>query len=133
MARRLRKHEFRIVRAIRIGGNKLVSDKEIQTIWEYEVRSDFIAQFITAYGPNGDWVKLFLKCPGFIKTELKRDLDNPNRFVTIDYWQSYSAFSSMKQLIATEYKDLDNQCEAYTLSENHIGIFEMVDNVEIGT
>ena len=102
-------------------------EKEIQTIWEYEVRSDQLTQFQDAYGPNGDWARLFQKCPGFIKTELKRDFKNPIRFITIDYWQSYSAFSAIQQLIATEYNILDKLCEEYTLSENHIGVFEVTD------
>jgi heme-degrading monooxygenase HmoA len=105
----------------------LNSEKEIQTIWEYEVKADQITQFKEAYGPNGDWARLFQKCPGFIKTELKRDIKNSNGFITIDYWQSYSAFSAIQQLIATEYKILDKLCEEFTLSENHIGIFEETD------
>jgi heme-degrading monooxygenase HmoA len=102
-------------------------NNEIQTIWEYKVKGDQLTQFQNAYGPNGDWARLFQKCPGFIKTELQRDIEDPNRFITIDYWQSYSAFSSIQNLIATEYKILDKLCEEYTLSENHIGIFEITD------
>jgi hypothetical protein len=111
----------------------LNSKHEIQTIWEYEVLGDYITQFQNAHGPNGAWVKLFQKCPGYIRTELKRDLDNPNRFLTFDYWRSYSAFSSMKQIIGTEYRILDKLCEPYTSLENHIGIFEIIDNSEIST
>ena len=102
--------------------------KEIRSIWVYEVREQFISQFVDAYGPEGDWVKLFRKCPGYLKTELKRDIDTPNRFLTIDFWQSYSAFSSIKQIIRAEYEALNNCCDDYTLSENHIGVFEMIEN-----
>ena len=105
----------------------------VQSIWEYEVRDHFISQFKIAYGPNGDWVKLFQKCPGYLKTELKRDIDNPNRFLTFDFWQSYSAFASIKQIIAAEYEVLDKRCDDYTLSENHIGVFEMADIKESST
>jgi len=109
------------------------SEKKIQTIWEYEVRSEHITQFKNAYGANGDWVRLFQKCPGYLKTELKRNLDNPNIFLTVDYWQSYSDFLSMKLIIADEYSILDKLCEVYTSSENHLGVFEIVDNAEIRT
>ena len=94
-----------------------------QSIWDYEVQSYFRAEFIEAYDSHGLWVKLFGQCKGYIKTELKQDFDQPNRFITVDYWQSHSAFSEMKNTVSDEYNKLDKQCEAYTLSENHIGFF----------
>jgi heme-degrading monooxygenase HmoA len=101
----------------------LNSESNFQSIWEYEVKDKFCAEFIEVYSPNGLWVSLFGQCRGYIKTELKQDVDHPKRFLTIDYWQSQSAFSAMKQNIGEEYNKLDKQCEAYTLSENHIGFF----------
>jgi len=102
----------------------LLSPKSnLQSIWEYEVKDKFRAEFIEVYSSNGLWVGLFSQCKGYIKTELKQDVDNPKRFLTIDYWQSQSAFSTMKQTIGDEYNKLDKQCEAYTLFENHIGFF----------
>ena len=101
----------------------LNSQSNFQSIWEYEVRDNFRAEFIAAYDSFGLWVNLFKQCNGYIKTELKQDFDQSNRFITIDYWQSHSAFSEMKQTINDEYNKLDKQCEAYTLSENHIGFF----------
>ena len=100
----------------------------IQTIWEYDVRTDFIAQFQNAYGAHGDWAKLFNKCPGYIATALMRDLDCPHRFVTIDYWQSHSAFSTMKQIIGPAYDALDKQCTSFISAEKHIGVFECIDD-----
>ena len=108
-------------------------EKEIQSIWEYEVRERFITQFENAYGPEGDWIKLFRKCPGYLKTELKRDIENPNRFLTFDYWLSFSAFSSIRLIIPAEYEALDKRCDDYTLSENHIGVFEFAENIEGNT
>jgi heme-degrading monooxygenase HmoA len=94
-----------------------------QSIWEYEVDNNFRADFIEAYDSHGLWAKLFKQCKGYIRTELVQDLNQPNRFVTIDYWQSNSAFLAMNKTVAEEYNKLDKQCEAYTLSENHIGFF----------
>jgi heme-degrading monooxygenase HmoA len=101
----------------------LNSQSNFQSIWEYEVKDKFRVDFIEAYNSNGLWVKLFRKCKGYIKTELKQDVDHPKRFLTIDYWRSQTAFSAMKQTIGDEYSKLDKQCEAYTLSENHIGFY----------
>ena len=101
----------------------MTSESNLQSIWEYEVKDKFRADFIEAYGPSGLWVGLFRQCKGYIKTELKQDVDHPKRFLTIDYWRSQSAFSAMKQTIGDGYNKLDKQCEAYTLSEDHIGFF----------
>ena len=99
------------------------SESNWQSIWEFEVKDKFRAEFIEAYGPSGLWVSLFRQCPGYIKTELKQDVDHPKRYLTIDYWRSQSAFSEMKKTIGDEYSKLDKQCEAYIQSENHIGFF----------
>jgi heme-degrading monooxygenase HmoA len=101
----------------------LSSESNFQSIWEYEVKNEFRAEFIEAYSSNGLWVSLFEQCKGYIKTELKQDVEHPKRFLTIDHWQSQSAFSAMKQTISDEYDKLNLQCEVYTLSENHMGIF----------
>lgn len=102
------------------------SSEEFKSIWEYVVRTESIAEFIEKYGPNGEWVSVFQKCAGYIKTELQRDIAQPNRFITIDYWKSQEAFSAMKKSIAEDYDALDKQCEDYTTSENHLGYFNNV-------
>lgn len=103
----------------------MTSQSKFQSIWEYEVRDSFRAEFIEAYDSNGLWAKLFGQCKGYLKTELIEDLNQQNRFITIDYWQSHSAFSVMKNTVTDDYKKLDAQCEAYTHSENHIGFFSI--------
>jgi quinol monooxygenase YgiN len=102
--------------------------KAIQTVWAYEIKDEFIDQFKEAYGPNGKWATLFRHCSGYIKTVFLQDLDNPNRFITIDYWKSYSAYSSMKEIVEPEYEYLVKQCEPYTDAEEHLGIFETIDD-----
>ena len=101
----------------------LNSQSNFQSIWEYEIQENCRIEFLEAYGSDGLWVKLFKQCEGYINTELKQDFDQPNRFVTIDYWKSYSTFSAMKHTISDAYNILDKQCEAYTVSENHVGFF----------
>ncbi len=99
------------------------SEPNFQSIWEYEIRDEYRAEFLDAYRSDGLWVNLFSGCKGYIKTELKQDLENHKRYLTIDYWRSQSDFLAMNQNKGDEYKRLDKQCESYTLSENHIGYF----------
>ncbi len=101
---------------------------EIQTVWAYEVKDEFIGRFKEAYGPNGKWAKLYGHCSGYLKTVLLQDLDNPNRFITIDYWKSYSAFTTMKEIVTPEYEYLEEQCRPYMTSEDHLGMYETIDD-----
>ena len=104
------------------------ASNNIRTIWKYSVKSEYLIQFQQAYGPNGDWAELFKNCPGFIKTEFQRDTSNPNLFITIDVWESYEHFINFKDLIVTKYRLLDKICEEFTDSEEHIGVFECLDD-----
>ena len=100
------------------------TQKNFQTIWEYHVMDEHIAQFKQIYAADGDWVKLFSKFPGFLKTELIQDCDHNNRFITIDYWMSRGDFLNMRGKIGPEYQELDIRTEKFMLSENHLGYFE---------
>lgn len=100
----------------------LVTD-EFVYIWEFQVKPDREAAFEQAYGPHGDWVQLFRKAPGYIRTELLRDTDKPNRYVTIDHWQSEAAQRDFRQRFAAEFEAIDKKCEALTQSETLIGNF----------
>ena len=53
-------------------------------IWEYTVKEDCIDEFCRIYSPDGDWVQLFRKSKGFVRTELFREVNTPIRFVTTD-------------------------------------------------
>ena len=37
-------------------------------VWSYVVRPECLPAFRTAYGPDGDWVKLFQRDPEYIRT-----------------------------------------------------------------
>ena len=45
-------------------------------IWEYTVRPERVAEFEQAYGPDGEWVRLFRRAGGYVRTELHRDRAN---------------------------------------------------------
>lgn len=104
----------------------MASQKAFRTIWEYQVRDECISEFKEVYASDGDWVKLFSKSHGYIKTELIQDINDQNRFITIDYWDSHADFMEMKRNAESEYQDLDKKTDKFTLSENHLGFFEAV-------
>ena len=96
-------------------------------IWEYTIDPTREAEFLTAYGPDGDWVELFREHAGYIKTELHRDRANPNRFITIDYWESRESWEAFRTAAGAAFEALDKRCEEYTTEEHEIGTFVFLD------
>lgn len=95
-------------------------------IWEFRVSPGMEAMFEKHYGPGGTWVQLFRKGEGFIATELSRDLKEPGRYLTLDFWSSQGAYESFREQHATRYKEIDAECEEMTESEAEIGRFARV-------
>lgn len=93
------------------------------SIWKYTVRHESLEDFKRIYAPDGDWVELFRRCPGYIRTELRQDLEHPHRFISIDYWRSKEDFNAMFDLVKQDYQALDKTCDRMTHSEIHIGYF----------
>jgi len=93
-------------------------------VWEFYVRSDKRRAFEKAYGPNGDWARLFGQGEGYIRTELIRDPKTTGRYVTVDFWKSRQAFERFKKQNLAAYKVLDKKCNPLTESEKLIGEFK---------
>lgn len=102
------------------------SDKVYIRIWEFQVKSGKEEGFERSYGPHGDWVQLFRKSDGFLKTELHRDLNDHGRYVTVDYFKSKADFEKILTQFKEEYNALDRSFEGFTTSEHNIGVFEVV-------
>jgi heme-degrading monooxygenase HmoA len=90
-------------------------------IWEFTVRPEQRAAFERAYGPAGEWAELFKRCPGFARCELLRDAEEPDKYVTLDYWQAPEAYVLGMTKIAAAYQELDARCDAYTVRERRLG------------
>jgi len=101
--------------------------KKFAYVWEYIVREDRVDQFVRAYGPDGDWVKLFSLDEAYLGTKLYHDLDNPNRFLTTDYWTSKTERDLFREKYAPEFEEIDRACELLTKSEKFLGDFEIIE------
>ena len=96
------------------------------TIWEFHPRPGQEKAFEQAYGPDGEWVQFFKKGEGYLRTELIRDLSNPRRFLTLDYWQSRAACDSFRAQNVSEYEAIDKRYEGLNEKELALGAFERV-------
>src|SRR6266700_2136231 len=100
-------------------------------VWEFRVSGQKLRAFEKAYGPNGDWTRLFSRGDGYIRTELIRDPKTTGRYVSLDFWRSRQAFERFKKQNLAAYKALDKKCNSLTKSEKLIGEFEAMEPAEV--
>jgi heme-degrading monooxygenase HmoA len=93
-------------------------------LWRFVVRPGSEAAFEAAYGPDGDWIRLFREADGYLDTQLLRDRTTPRAYVTIDRWTSREAWEVFRAARAGDWEALDQRCQALTEHEEEIGRFE---------
>jgi heme-degrading monooxygenase HmoA len=91
--------------------------------WQFQVKQDAVEKFLAAYGPEGEWVGLFRKASGFIRTELVRSEYDAHKFITVDVWESRAAYEAFRKQFALEYDALDTILQDLTLHEEKVGGF----------
>lgn len=97
----------------------------IEIVWEFVVKKEAQGQFELAYGPGGAWSKLFAQSPGFRGTTLMRDTQNPQRYLTIDLWDTLDQREQALAEHEAEYAELDAAFADWTESETELGIFRV--------
>jgi len=95
----------------------------IVLVWEFRVQPGRAAEFERAYGPVGDWARLFRRSPAYHGTELLRDSQEPERYLTLDRWNGASDFEAFKSAHGDDYRRLDQACEPLCSEERLIGRF----------
>jgi heme-degrading monooxygenase HmoA len=93
-------------------------------IWQYQAKTDRVAEFEKVYASDGTWAALFQKADGYLGTELVRHHETPTRFLTIDRWASREAYEAFKAEWNDAYAELDAQCEHLTEKERLLGKYE---------
>lgn len=94
-------------------------------IWEYLIDDDHQDDFLRYYRPEGVWVEFFKNGKGYIRTELLQDRENPQRFITIDYWQSQAERDAFREKHAREFEKIDETCATFTQTERFVGDFNL--------
>lgn len=95
-------------------------------LWEYEVKPRYEERFEKAYGPGGDWVRLFRSDTHYCETRLVRDALRSGVYLTMDFWESREAYEKFVATHREDYKALDAAGEELTVKERRIGWFETV-------
>jgi heme-degrading monooxygenase HmoA len=100
-----------------------MAEKVFVVVWEFDIRPGAEAEFVSAYGEDGEWAQLFRRGAGFLRVELARSVANSNRFFTFDYWVSRAAFEAFGAEYAIEYRALDQKLAGLTERERRVGAF----------
>jgi heme-degrading monooxygenase HmoA len=93
-------------------------------VWSFDVKPAQVKAFERAYGPDGEWTKLFARASGFEGTELRREPDRPAHYLTIDRWRTRDDYRRFKDAFGNEYQVLDARSSALTEIEYKVGDFE---------
>ena len=94
-------------------------------LWGYEVKPGCEECFQSAYGPHGDWVRLFQRDPHYRETRLLQALSRARFYFTLDYWDSESAFDQFKSANQAAYTAIDHATEHLTISERRLSTFNL--------
>jgi heme-degrading monooxygenase HmoA len=96
----------------------------ILIVWEYRVKPERTEDFEIIYGPNGEWVNLFRRYPGYLNSELLRKKGEPQTYITIDRWNSEDDYHKFLFSAKEAYDRIDALCETLTIEEIKLGVFE---------
>ncbi|MFB0517598.1 MAG: antibiotic biosynthesis monooxygenase [Candidatus Neomarinimicrobiota bacterium] len=98
----------------------------VEIVREFVVREEARGRFELAYGPGGEWSKLFARCPGFRGTTVLRDTENPRRYLTIDLWETAAQRGQVLAERQAEYANLDAAFADWTESMAEVGTFRVL-------
>jgi heme-degrading monooxygenase HmoA len=96
----------------------------IALVFRYEVRDP--EEFERVYGTNGEWATFFRQGAGYVGTELLRDLDEPERYLVIDRWESIDAYNAFLEEHRDEYLRRADDTRFHYVQELRFGTFENV-------
>ncbi len=94
----------------------------IALVFRYDARDP--ADFERAYGADGEWAQFFRQGVGYIGTELLRDIDEPDRYIVIDRWESAEAYNAFLSEHGDEYLRRSEEALFYYVQELRMGTFE---------
>ena len=96
----------------------------IALVFRYDARDS--DEFERAYGPDGEWAQFFRQGRGYVGTELLRDLEEPDRYLVVDRWESADAYAAFVAEHQVEYVRRSDESRVLYLQELRFGTFANV-------
>ena len=96
----------------------------IALVFRYEVRAQ--EAFERAYGPEGEWAQFFRQGRGYVGTELLHDVEEADRYLVVDRWESIEAYNAFLIEHQDEYMRRSDEARFHYVQELRFGTFENV-------
>jgi heme-degrading monooxygenase HmoA len=96
----------------------------IEVMYRYQVHPSQTRAFEHAYGPNGPWVELFRRYPGYRRTRLFKHREHPGVYVCIDVWDDKADFDDFRTAAAVEYARMSREFRLLYVEELLLGYYE---------
>jgi heme-degrading monooxygenase HmoA len=93
-------------------------------LWRFRPLMGREREFERAYGPSGEWARLFERGEGYLGTELLQRSEDPREYLALDRWASGAAYYAFRARFGNEYRGLDRRLEELTEEEAPLGTFE---------
>jgi hypothetical protein len=93
-------------------------------IWQFRPAPDREAEFVRAYGDDGDWAQLFRRGEGYLGTSLLAPSEPGGPWLTLDRWTSRSSFEEFQARSGGIYRRLDAELSGLAREELFVGAFE---------
>jgi heme-degrading monooxygenase HmoA len=94
----------------------------IALVFAYE--TDDPERFEEVYGATGSWAGFFGGAPGYVGTELLRDVEQPSRYLVVDRWESREAYNAFVEEHRDEYMRRVDETAFLYRQELRLGTFE---------
>jgi len=96
----------------------------IALVFRYDARDP--DEFERAYGADGEWAEFFRLGAGYIGSELLRDLEEPERYLVVDRWETAEAYNAFLAEHQDEYVRRSEETRLHYVQELRFGTFENV-------
>ena len=95
----------------------------MRAVFMYEVGPGREQAFEAAYGPGGEWARLFAGVPGYLGTELLRPTEGESRYLVIDSWRSEADYDAFLSAEGEAYRALNDRAATHYERESALGRF----------
>ncbi|HYC71700.1 MAG TPA: antibiotic biosynthesis monooxygenase [Opitutaceae bacterium] len=93
-------------------------------IWRYQVAPGREQDFRAAYGPAGDWARLFRRADGYLGTELIQAAPDSRLYLTIDRWRAAADWDRFLAAHREPYQALDRRLAPLCAQDVEVASFE---------
>jgi hypothetical protein len=103
----------------------------IELVREFVIHGDMCAQFELTFGPGGAFSELFASKPGFRGLSLMRDVDNSQRYLSVEIWESKARRAEAIEKDQEGFSELDEMLDRLASARTDLGSFRLLAEASV--